>query len=81
MFQQMKVLVAKADNLSSTPRTNMVEGKESTPPSCSDLYMHAISHICTCVRAHTHTINVKKKKKAIHAILLISYPKSMYPLT
>lgn len=48
MAQQVKVLVTKHNNLSSIPRTHVVEGEK----------VHKLApdfHACTCMYAHTHT--------------------------
>lgn len=75
----MKVLAAKANNLSSIPRTNMV--KEKNQLLCAVLTsacVLSLTFVCVCVSADTHKTYIKK---AIYAILLlISYPKSMYSL-
>lgn len=45
MAQEIKALVAKPDNLSSTPRTHTVEGETDSCSLTSDLYIYTMAHI------------------------------------
>lgn len=55
MAQGVKTLVSKLDNLSSIPRTNMVERTDS--------HSYPLTYIPKpwCTHTHTHKINVIKK--------------------
>lgn len=67
MVQQVKILVAKPDDLSSIPRTHLVEGREARCPlnfTPRPWYVHALTHVHT--RTHLHSLNKYSFKNAKH---------------
>lgn len=54
MAQQAKILAAKPDDLSTIPRTHMVDGETQLPQLSSTL--------CTCAMAHTAHVGPSTNK-------------------
>lgn len=51
----MKALASKYDDLSSIPRSYMMEGEAGSGEVSSDLHMYVVTHMCPYV--HTQAIN------------------------